>query len=301
MIEQPDTWQSDAQSAMQPTTQIQGTGQPAPATPSQKLVLPAVPTVPPVPPPNSGPLPPPMYTNPRVQVPPGMLIRQNTPPPPRSPFAKLVYFWRKDPAYKVLMIAVALVVVAAIVLTSLVSHALLHSSPPQNSTVVQNPSGTVQPNGTVDDKPTFPTPGGGNGSTVTSQPPPQSTPVIQPTQPPQPGPTQPAGGLTVQITNIPGHVRNFSSANVTVNTSEANVQVVLVIYYTAAPYRSSAGPVMSGADGSANLHWYVSVFAMGKQNVTATVYAVARDQNGQTARSQAAIIQITTQGGGGGA
>lgn len=299
MIEQPDTRPPDSQAAMQPTTQIQGMEQPAPATPSQKLVLPAVPPVPPTPPPNSGPLPPRMYTNPRVQVPPGMLIRQNT-PPPRSPIAKLVYFWRKDPAYKVLMIAVALVVVAAIVLTSLVSNALLHGAgPSQSGPVVQNPSGTVQPSGTVDDKPTFPTPGGGNGSTVTSQPPPQSTPVIQPTQPPPPGPTQPASGLTVQITNVPGHARNFSSVNVTVNTSEANVQVSLVIYYTAAPYRSAAGPVMSGPDGNANLHWFISVFALGKQNVTATVYAVARDQNGQTARSQAALIQIAAQGGGG--
>jgi hypothetical protein len=34
--------------------------------------------------------------------------------------------------------------------------------------------------------------------------------------------------------------------------------------------------------------------------VTASVYAVARDQNGQIVRSQPATVQVSMQGGGGG-
>ena len=68
---------------------------------SRKLVLPAVPVAQP-PPPDVYSDPrmqvPGVYTNPRMRVPPEMLIRHNAPPPPRSPLAKLVYFWRKDPA-----------------------------------------------------------------------------------------------------------------------------------------------------------------------------------------------------------
>src|SRR5205085_2116204 len=69
--------------------------------------------------------------------------------------------------------------------------------------------------GTVDLHPAFPTPGGNNGSTTTSQPPAHSTPTLQPTADNnptptvEPSPTTPSGGeLTVQITDIPNSVSN---------------------------------------------------------------------------------------------
>ena len=268
--------------------------------PQEKLVLPAVPSeqqrqLQQQPPPQ-------VYTDPRLQVSQAMLIRHNTPLPPRSPLAKLVYFWRKDPAYKVLMIAVALVVIAGLLLTTLVTSSLLHgfSGFSAGGTAVQNPAATAQPARTVDNKPTFPTPGGGNGSTSTSQPPMQSTPNLQPTpsSPPQPSPP-PQGGLTVQISNIPNHVRNNTVVNVGVSTNSANSQVLLVIDYPIFPYRSTVGPATTDNNGNANLSWFVSIRSFNNRTVTATVYAVVRDQNGQTARSQPAYVQVILQGGGG--
>lgn len=272
-----------------------------PATAQEKLVLPAVPNAQPPQDVYSDPRMqvPGVYTNPRMQVSPEMLIRHNTPPPPRSPLAKLSYFWRKDPAYKVLMIAVVMVVIAGLLLTTFVTSAVLHNFS-ANGPVVQNPVATTQPVGTVDNRPAFPTPGGGDGSTVTSQPPMQNTPILQPTTPPiQPSPSPPTSGtLSLQIANIPNHVRNNTVADVGVSTNEANVSVSLVILYSAFPYRSMAGPVTTDDDGYANLRWFVSINTFSNRMVTASVYAVARDQNGQFVRSQPATVQIITQGGG---
>jgi hypothetical protein len=268
-----------------------------PAPPQENLVLPAVP-------PEQQQQPSWGYTNPHIQVSPAMLIRHSTPPPPRSPFAKLVYFWRKDPAYKVLMIAVAMVVIAGLLLTTLATNTLLHGfgGLASGGSGVQNPGGTTQPVATVDNKPTFPTPGGGHGSTVTSQPPMQSTPNLQPnpTSPPQPTTTPgPQGGLTVQITSIPNRVKNNTDVNVSVSTNTANIKVALVIYYPVFPFRSTAGPVTTDNNGNADLGWFISIHSFSNRIVNATVYAVARDQNGQAVRSQAAIVQVYLQGGGG--
>jgi hypothetical protein len=274
-----------------------------PATAQEKLVLPAPPEQRPAPPVYSDPRlqVPDVYSDPRMQVPPEMLIRHNAPPLPRSPLAKLVYFWRKDPAYKVLMIAVAMVVIAGLLLTTFVTSTLLHGFSTADP-VVQNPVATTQPVGTVDNRPTFPTPGGGDGSTVTSQPPMQSTPILQPTTPPiQPSPSPPASGtLSLQITNIPNHVRNNTGVDVGVNTNEANISVSLVILYSSFPYRGTAGPVTTDTNGSANIRWFVFINAFSNRAVTASVYAVARDQNGQIVRSQPATVQVSMQGGGGG-
>lgn len=263
-----------------------------PAVPQEKLVLPAVPP--------EQLQSPPVYSNPRMQVPPEMLIRHNS-PPPRSPLAKLLYFWHKDPAYKVLLIAVAMVVIAGLLLTTFVTSALLHGlgGLASGGPVVQNPAATAQPVGTVDNKPAFPTPGGGSGSTVTSQPPVQSTPILQPTTPPTP-PTPPTGSLTVQITHIPNHVRNNTSVDVGVSTNQANISVSLVIYYNSFPYRGMAGPVTTDNNGNATIRWFVFVNAFSNRVVTASVYAVARDQNGQVVRSQPVTVQISVQAGGGG-
>ncbi len=272
------------------------------ATPQQKLVLPADPVAQQPPDVYSDPRihVPGVYSDPHMQVPPELLIRHNA-PPPRSPLAKLVYFWRKDPAYKVLMIAVAMVVIAGLLLTTFITSTVLHGFGAVGS-VVQKPVATTQPVGTVDNRPAFPTPGGGDGSTVTSQPPMQSTPILQPTTPPiQPTPSPPASGtLSVQIVSIPNHVRNNTSVDVGVSTNEANSSVSLVILYSAFPYRGTAGPVTTDANGSANIRWFVFVNAFSNRGATASVYAVARDQNGQFVRSQPVTVQISVQGGGGG-
>ena len=231
-----------------------------------------------------------------TQVRPEDLIRPAA-MPPKDPLARLIYFWRKDPAYKVLIIAVALVLIAGLLSFSLVSRAMNPNFFKLNSTSPQAPPTGVTPSGTVDLRPAFPSPGGGQGSSTSSQPPAQSTPALQPTvDNTQSSPTPGQGGtLTVQITGIPNRVQNGSVVDVGVSTNEANVTVELYVVYNAPPYRDFAGPRMTDG-GNATIPWSVSVYKIG--GARATVVAIARDQNGQQAQSQPVSVQIAGFGGG---
>ena len=225
------------------------------------------------------------------------LIRQTTPPPPRHPIAKLRYYWQKDPAYKVLMIAIALVVVAGLVFASLISNALLRNP---NFLAVDSTTSTstaVVPTGTVDNRPAFPLPNGGNGSTSSSQPPAHSTPILQPTSTAiQATPTPGGGPLTVAITSIPTRVSNNSTVAVAVNTSLPNVSVSLVAFYTVPPFRYISSSTITNGNGNASLSWSVTLIMYGR-HTQATVFAIARDQNGQKAQSPAVSVQVSSSGG----
>src|SRR6266487_1928575 len=100
----------------------------------------------------------------QAQLRPGHLIRPQSQPVPKGVGARLVYYWRKDPAYKVLMVAMAAVLLAGIVFVSLASSAFQGNPNFFSSSSSQNPQAGVNPTGTVDLRPSFPTPGGGNGN-----------------------------------------------------------------------------------------------------------------------------------------
>jgi hypothetical protein len=227
---------------------------------------------------------------------PEQLIRPQAVPLPKSPVAKLRYFWGKDPAYKVLIIAVGTVLLAGLLSISLVANAMLRN--PNllglNGTNSQETTMGASATGTVDLHPAFPTPGGNNGSTTTSQPPAHATPTFQdnnPTPTVEPSPTTPSDGkLTVQITDIPDSVSNNSTVDVGVQASEANVSVALYVLYNASPYRDFAGPRTTDDNGDVTLPWRVSVYKVGGAH--AMVFAVARDQQGHQAQSQAVSVQI---------
>src|SRR5579859_3478576 len=121
----------------------------------------------------------------RAQFNPNLLIRQKTPPAPKKVLPKLAWYWRKDPAYKVFMLAVVMVVLASIVLVSLVSASMFSRSS-SGVSYSSTPPAKVVPNGPVDLHPAFPTPGGGNGTGQSSQPPTQNTPSLGPTTTGQP-------------------------------------------------------------------------------------------------------------------
>src|SRR5579864_2670781 len=148
---------------------------------------------------------------------PEQFIRPRTGLAPKSTLARLAYYWQKDPAYKVLMIAMVVVLLAGIVFVSLASSAFLGNpnlfASSSSSSPPQPPSTGVNPSGTVDLRPSFPTPGGGNGSNQSSQPPMQQTPALQPTA----TTTQNSGTLSVQFTNPPTQVVNGTTVNVDVN------------------------------------------------------------------------------------
>ena len=227
------------------------------------------------------------------QVQPEQLIRYRLQAAPKGAVPRLMYYWRKDPAYKVLIIAMALVVVAGVVFVSLASAAFVGNGNLITSRSSQNPPAGANPTGTVDLRPSFPNPGGGSGSNQSSQPPYQQTPVIQPTSPAQATPTPGGGGaLAVQITSIPPQVANGRSVDVGVNTSEPGVSVLLVIRYNVAPYRATTQAQTTGSDGNATISWFVFTYSPGQKSVQATVYALATDQNGQRARSQSVTVQV---------
>lgn len=235
-----------------------------------------------------------------TQVRPEHLIRHAA-MPPKDPLVRLKYFWRKDPAYKVLIIAVGLVIIAGLLSLSLVTSAMNPNFFTLNSTSSQVPPPRVTPSGTVDLRPTFAAPGGGQGSSTSSQPPAQGTPALQPTVDSTPtiqsSPTPDQGGtLTVQITDIPNRVQNGSVVDVGVNTNEANVTVELYVVYNAAPFRGFAGPRMTDGGGNTTIPWSVSIYKFG--GARAIVVAIARDQNGQQTQSQPVSVQIAGFGGG---
>ncbi len=228
-----------------------------------------------------------------MQVQPAQLIQRKTPPLPQTPLGKLRYFWGKDPAYKVLLIAISVVVIAGLLLLSLVSSTLLHNTKlfAMGNALSQTPPTAVVPSGTIDAHPTFPPPGGGKGSSTSSQPPAQSTVVLQPTVV-DGTPTVGTGGqLSVIISGVPGHVQNNSVVSVSVTTSEPNVSVELVVSYSAPPYRYTSGVYTTDGGGNATISWSVNVFAFGR-HIQAIIYAIASDQSGQRAQSQYTTVQI---------
>lgn len=233
---------------------------------------------------------------------PEQLIQHTTPPPPSNPLARLRYFWSKDSAYKVLMIAIGTVLIAGMLSLSLVSASLLRNigSFGGDNSLPQTPPKAVVPTGTVVLHPTFPPPGGGTGSGTSSQPPPQATPVLQPTQEdasPQPTPGSGNGQLTIQINGVPGRVQNNSTVPVSITTSEPNVTVNLYVVYNAPPYRYLSTSSTTDGNGNVTINWTVSVFMVGR-HAQAVVYAVATDQNGQRTQAQPASVQIVGGGGG---
>jgi len=217
-----------------------------------------------------------------------------------NPFQKLGRFWRKDAAYKVLIMAVAAVVLSGILFMALGSASLLQGLGffSKNVIVSQNPSAEARVTGTVDLHPTFPTPSGGNGTSESSLPPPSSSyyPPTSPDSTPQPTTT---GQLTVQITSIPSQVPNDSRVLVSVTTSEPQIDVELQVYYNAPPYSYTSSTRTTNDSGNVTLPWRVQVTARGAVGIVAIVQAIAADQNGQRVVSPAVKVIVTTSGIGG--
>jgi hypothetical protein len=222
----------------------------------------------------------------------------HTPPVAPPPISRDKNAWRKDPAYKVLIVAIALVIIVSIVFTTFTSNIIGQISLlglGQYSTIPQTaPTNTVQ--GTVDLHPTFPTPSGGNGSTTSSQPQIPPTPVLHPTGTPTAQatttPIGQGGPLTLQISNIPSQVRNDSDVAVSVTANESGVSVRLYVTYNAFPNFYSSGTQITDNNGNATLSWRVRVSGRNQNGVIAHVVAVGQDQNGKQASSQMVTVSV---------
>jgi hypothetical protein len=216
---------------------------------------------------------------------------------PGNPFAKLGYLWRRDPAYKVLMVATATVLVAGIIFaTFLVSMFAQASAAPQTSTVTQKTTAPANPTSGTDMHPTTPTPAGNQGGQPTNQ----GTPVVLPTLTAVPSPTpamqptQPGqGGLTPQIVSIPQQVRNNTTVPVTISVGQPGVQVFLQVTYDQSPNNTSGTKTTDDA-GNVTLNWHVNVFPFKQQSV-ARVTGFAIDQNGQQIQTQTVSVEVMSK------
>lgn len=245
-------------------------------TPSRRLVLPA--------PPDEG-LYGQRFSSPRPEPP----IGQQTSSTSHNIFTRLFHLWRKDPAYAVLSLAIALVAVASLVFVVLGANAILGSNSGQtwSSAQTEHPPAPT-PAGTVDNSPTFPTPGSNKGSSSSSQPRGGPPPNLQPS------PTAPdQGTLSIQIVSIPDVVHNNTRVRVVVQTSEPGVSVRLQVNYDASPFFYTSGVRSTDGNGNASITWNVRVFGGNGNGVQATVVVIAIDRQGQQAISQPATVMVT--------
>src|SRR5258708_31529380 len=119
-----------------------------------------------------------------TQLRPEQLILRRTQPAPKGTVSKLTYYWHKDPAYKVLIIALAMVLIAGVVFVSLASATVFGNQNSSASPLSQNPPPAPKATGTVDLRPAFPNPSGGKGNNQSDP-----TPFYQTPPPPSPNPT----------------------------------------------------------------------------------------------------------------
>ncbi len=214
--------------------------------------------------------------------PPGSLTRQNQ-------------SWRKDPAYQILALAIAMVVLASIVFVIMGANSILSSNNTSSSNLQQY---GVRPNpptpaGTVDNKPTFSNPVTKPGSSTSSQPSanPQPTPTtFQPTPTSTTDPTN-QGNLIVQILSVPNPVDNNSRVSVAVQTSQPGVTVKLQAIYQNAPFLYTSSSHTTDNAGNATINWSVKILAF-RGNSQATITIIAINSHGQQVNSSPASVTI---------
>lgn len=241
-------------------------------------------------PPHTGQLPSPNLHTQKTTAYPGQFLPSHQSKPTTTHLEKFWYLVRKEPAYRLLLVAVVMVLISSIVFISFASS--LFFAPPQSS-FPSVPTGAT-PAGTVDLRPTFSPPHGGQGSTTSSQPPRHATPAL--TNDPNAAATPaPDGNLTIQITGLPQQVPNNTTLPVTVMTSQPGVTVRLFVQYNVAPGLFSSGTQTTDDGGTATLNWRIRVLSS-RAVATARVTAIAQDQNGQQAISPTITVQVVSGG-----
>lgn len=247
-------------------------------TPVRKLVLPE--------PPDAG------QQRRRYSSPwPGQSISQAASTASHGLFTRTWRRMRTEPAFALLSLAIAFVLVASVIFVAFGAFALLGGSggPTWTSAMVQHPTMPTA-TGTIDMRPKFPTPGSKKGSSASSQPGAGPTPSLQPTA----TNTDDQGTLSVQFTNLPDVVNNQTRVQVQVQTSEPDVDVRLQVTYDAAPFYYTSSARVTNGNGNSTLTWNVRIYSFSHgNNAQATVVVTATDRNGQQATSQPSTVEVT--------
>jgi hypothetical protein len=266
----------------------------------EKLVLPAVPTEP-----YHAPLP--EYLAHAEQRPfqPGGLIRKNLPSASRSsrpPHKRLLHLWKKDPAYKVLFIAIGVVLASSIVSVALLAG-FIHQLVPSPASVASLP---LHPQATPTLAHSAPSPSPQPTATPTPEPTPMPTPTPAVVVTPAPVVTAPAiiaptpnpdGKLTVQIDALPEQINNNVRVPVKVITNQPGAIVSLFVTYNAIPILYNSDPQTTDANGTTIFSWNVHerTFSPFTKMVTANITATVHYQGRPRATSQTVTVYILTK------
>lgn len=225
-------------------------------------------------------------------------MRPQMPPTSTNPLAKLGVLWRADPAYKVLMVATAMVLISGIIFAGFLVNIFAQQANPTHQATLPPQTAVTAPTSQANVPPTFPTPSGGQGSNQGTSQPPKTAPVVLPTLTPSAAtPTQTlnqAQNLQLQITDIPQQVKNNTDVQVTVAANVPGVFVHLQVTFDNTFMTNTAGPQQTDANGNVTLTWHV-VNVSFKQNFVARITAIATDQNGQTVQSQTVTVQVSNR------
>lgn len=193
-------------------------------------------------------------------------------------------------AHKVAILAFALVVLFGSIGTALAFNASTQSNTPTNKgktatiIVTNSTPGTATP-GTPVSKAATPI---GVRGTLSSLP--QATATNSNVQ--QPATTN--GDLTLQLAWYPQSANNNTTVPITILASQPNTQVQLIVTYEAPPGFYSTSLTDANHDGVAILQWHIRVFSRRHNGVIARMIAVARNDQGNIARSQIVTIMINT-------
>jgi hypothetical protein len=226
------------------------------------------------------------------------LVRMPKTALPANPVARISYLWKRDPAYRVLFIAISVVILSSFVFVSLVSGMFNQPNTQNAQGDGTNPQQSTNLGGVNTSSTPTVVPTSVPASTVAAIPTliPTPTPFPTPTEAPTQPPTN--ARLTVQISNIPQKVKNNTSISVDVTTNEPGASVFLVVkYVAAAPFYSKGQPQSTDDNGNSTILWQVEVVPIRPgATITAQVSVVAQNQRGMYVTSPETTVQITTKG-----
>lgn len=228
----------------------------------------------------------------------GRLIQHNQASATRSSgsrYSRIVRLWHRDPAYKVLFVAIGVVLVSGIVCIALLARLITQISP-SSAPITHLPPGP-QPAPTFAVLPTpqatatpVPTPIPTPTAVITPSPIVTAPAIIQPT----PNPDQ---RLTAQIGPLPAQINNNVIVPVTVTTNQPGATVSLFVTYSAIPILYTSNPQITDASGSTTFSWSVHerTFSPFTRMVAANLTAIVRYQGRQQATSQTMTVHILTK------
>jgi hypothetical protein len=188
--------------------------------------------------------------------------------------------WKNDPAYRVLFIAIGVVLLSSLAFVGVLAAVF---NQPSSQTAQGGPNTQKTAAGRV------------NISSPTPAATPTPTPTLAPTATPIPTPTPilVTGPLTVEITNVANPVQGGKSFLVNVHTNYPKTNVQLVIVYNTLHFPSTTELQKTDGNGDATITWNVPTF---RTTAIAQITALAQDQQGKTANSKTVKVTINTNG-----